>query len=1172
MATVFSSWSEYVARWYSELDQMIISSSVSSVSFVSTVSSVSSMPLIPSSSLSVNDHQNLWKVFLDGIQTLCEIIGGQIKTCSTPFHPTTTQVVQQCQFLQLIKIFGIIIDWLLDFGIKNATKFSVDSRIPVNFNNILANSDDKNTVSKINNVDIYKLIRRVVSQFVCEELFGEEILLQHHHNVDSDIKNMCTIWWIRYFYENPWNDGNNRIRWNGECLHSLTHLLEVVSIMLEILGSKIPRLNQEISRNDLNEKILENLTILCDLLVKLDRFIIRALDEVVIPVVMVHLDLQTTNKPTKYVVINDPIILESLIMLTKLFNIPSALHVNAIDKKSDDNCWKKLYAKKLVVSGFMDIALHQKHQQSTFSQFNTFTSTIRNVSDLFLISLIRTLAGFQEVTSEQAVVNRQGNLIPDYAAFKILPSNLQDVLAMLASDPTKETTALKQQLDRVALAIFFVCFTCNDQMLKKSTELSASLVYQALTRFITKYFSLDFLHGVSMIHFLYLYIISETEYNNSSEFKPHTYSKIISSLQSTLVIQPNDVTDKSEISFIENIFFNYDSVFMPWVWKVCEGSWSLKEFGSNLMIRWLFLKFKDFQPLDISFVINGNFCFNVNPKTRNLLKIGNLLFKNSFAVQILLLIFSSLRTYNNKQNNENNDMTKLFHIISSMFICIISFNHNYEINEVDNNEIENKKLLFQNFAKFWTEILKLFGVPGIIENVPTDWWPTINIIVLILGYHFDPVETLIGVTNLSGVLDHVLKILQNINEINKLDTDNCRDEIITKTTRLTFIIHFLTIFSCIQNEIVMLEIRQHPMLLEALRQWALSSNQNINYDPNKFIENKPSSAVLAIVDIEVKSSIMGLLSLTIPSVEESNSVSNDCTKQEFVLFPTVNELDDIMNMFRREPSLFVGHICSIISTGFRPLASAEFKQKTRLIYINIWNIFREFIVSEIDNQFTWFMLSPIANAFEIMFKQSDADLGHYLIENKWNLFMLKTIVRYVQCHYTNSINDTKFEPNICSKYCSHFMLRTHLLRGIMCITQYFTSIQPSWIKEIFSENFIDFFISLVKSMIEMSNIDIILFEMLLRILHNLHKVSLLSESQKTLLHSLFTTQLFDQMDQEQFPTDKNYYNYNAFEQNFLMAKPHTNYQFTVVSLCGHHTNNNNNILNNCKELIKEISM
>ncbi|CAG8843514.1 9342_t:CDS:2, partial [Racocetra persica] len=107
--------------------------------------------------------------------------------------------------------------------------------------------------------------------------------------------------------------------------------------------------------------------------------------------------------------------------------------------------------------------------------FNTFTNSIGNVSDPFLIALIHTLAGFQELTSEQTIVNRQGNLIPDYAAFKILPSNLHDVLAMLASDPTKETTALKQQLDRVALAIFFVCFSCEDQMLKKFTELSAPL-------------------------------------------------------------------------------------------------------------------------------------------------------------------------------------------------------------------------------------------------------------------------------------------------------------------------------------------------------------------------------------------------------------------------------------------------------------------------------------------------------------------------------------------------------------------------------------------------------------------------------------------------------------------------------------------------------------------------
>ncbi|CAG8808996.1 14396_t:CDS:2, partial [Racocetra persica] len=295
-----------------------------------------------SPSLSVKDLQDLWKSFFDGIQTLCGVICGQIKSCSTPFHPPTAQVVQRCQFLQLIKIFGLIVDWLLEFGIKNATNLSLYSRIHVNLH-ILNNSGNTNALSETNIDDIYNLIKRVVSQFVCENLIGGEILLQHH-DVTSDKKNTCAVWWIRYFYENPWNDGNNRIRWNGECLHSLTHLLEVVSIMLEVLGSKISRLNQEISRNDLNEKNLTNLTILCDLLVKLDQFIIRALDEVVIPVVMVHLDFQTTNRPTNYVVINDPIILETLIMLTKLFTIPSALNVN---KKSDNSCWRKLYAKKL---------------------------------------------------------------------------------------------------------------------------------------------------------------------------------------------------------------------------------------------------------------------------------------------------------------------------------------------------------------------------------------------------------------------------------------------------------------------------------------------------------------------------------------------------------------------------------------------------------------------------------------------------------------------------------------------------------------------------------------------------------------------------------------------------------------------------------------------------------
>ena|SRR5436190_17434599 len=67
------------------------------------------------------------------------------------------------------------------------------------------------------------------------------------------------------------------------------------------------------------------------------------------------------------------------------------------------------------------------------------------------------------------------------------------------------------------------------------------------------------------------------------EFKPHTYSKILSGLQATLTIQENDSI--SEISIVEQLFFSYDYIFMPWIWRVFEGSWNLKGFVANLVSR-----------------------------------------------------------------------------------------------------------------------------------------------------------------------------------------------------------------------------------------------------------------------------------------------------------------------------------------------------------------------------------------------------------------------------------------------------------------------------------------------------------------------------------------------------------------------------------------------------------
>ncbi|RIA96920.1 hypothetical protein C1645_753786 [Glomus cerebriforme] len=278
-----------------------------------------------------------------------------------------------------------------------------------------------------------------------------------------------------------------------------------------------------------------------------------------------------------------------------------------------------------------------------------------------------------------------------------------------------------------------------------------------------------------------------------------------------------------------------------------------------------------------------------------------------------------------------------------------------------------------------------------------------------------------------------------------------------KSTRLSMISHFLTIFSCMKNETVAQEIRQHPILLPALRQWTFNK-ENINI--SETVENDTT------IYNEVKSSIIGLLSLT-SSIDSNNQQQ---------LFPTIYELETLLNEFKSEPSLLAGHLCSIISSGSLSM-KREFKQKMRLIYINIWNMLRNFIVSEIDNHFTWLMLSPVTNAFEIMIEQCDANLGNYLVENRWNCYMLKTIIQYVLFHCQKAGE----EIHIC-KNCSRIILQERL-HGLVRMTEYFVTINVSWIKLIFTENIVEFFISLIKNIIEKQKIDFILLETLLRILY-----------------------------------------------------------------------------------------
>ena len=80
------------------------------------------------------------------------------------------------------------------------------------------------------------------------------------------------------------------------------------------------------------------------------------------------------------------------------------------------------------------------------------------------------------------------------------------------------------------------------------------------------------------------------------------------------------------------------------------------------------------------------------------------------------------------------------------------------------------------------------------------------------------------------------------------------------------------------------------------------------------------------------------------------------------------------------------------------------------------------------------MLSPVTNAFEIILEHCDANLGNYLVENKWNRYMLKTIIRYAIFHYQPT-ND-KNEQTRMYKKCSHIILQKQLLHGIVRMTGY----------------------------------------------------------------------------------------------------------------------------------------
>ncbi|KAG9303699.1 hypothetical protein G9A89_018596 [Geosiphon pyriformis] len=885
-----------------------------------------------------------------------------------------------------------------------------------------------------------------INSKISSKLFGTIL-----ENLVEDIKEKGTYYWINEFYEPLLVEEKHRFKYD----HSINCRKSQIIPFENIYFDHFPNILQSIELNAGISQFLsgyypqesidlrrQDYLSMAELIERMIPAMVQEFDEILIPLAMSYLELKSnvTIQPADF------LITELFRMMADFFDLSQLHHKFRIRKEN----WKELLASKLVSSGLFSIALSANYD------FRQAQPTVTNGFDRFIIAIIRTLCGFHEPGD---IVSRQGSIMPEKFAFGNLPGTCSEILSILIreSDGHLATSPIyvNQKLDRAALATLFVMVTNGDKSFTDFGDSMGADAYRALLKVLTKYVSLEFLHGVSMIHFLFLFIVFEKKINNN--FKPHTYSKILGGLKSTFA---NDTShDEAQV---EKIFFAHYEIFLPWIWRVCNSSWSLKEFVQSLMVKWLAFNFQNESLPDISVVISGKFDLNFPTQNQDrFIKVANLLFNDKFAMEVLLLIFAC----SNVEAEAFADIYLPFNIISSLTFYIVSLRYNnnhiqFNIDGFDSN------MIFQNIVAFWGETIKHFIDSGAIENIPLQWWPRLNHTLMILGYRFDA-NKFDNISPLSRVLDHVLRLLESMDEIDVLFSDDITREQMYAIERFIYTINFLTILATLKGGKALLEIRQHPMILPALRDWISRKSQCLT-------EKKTGEWEILV---QITSTILGLLNLAIP-----DDVNN---RQEKFLFPSINELDGFLKIAKHENAIMAGHLCSFMKRGF-DIKRDAFKANERCIYINIWIILRDLVISEIDNEYTWILLSPISESFQIIQRKCPPKLGPYLVENRWNFLMLRNLLRFSRYHILIESRETYGSISV--------LLRKRLLQGVFKMVEFFTISSPLWIQEILDSNTIDMMLYIVRQMIEQRDFEPQLFQALFRIFQELQQKVLLSTS------------------------------------------------------------------------------
>ncbi|CAG8497579.1 318_t:CDS:10 [Ambispora gerdemannii] len=813
--------------------------------------------------------------------------------------------------------------------------------------------------------------------------------------------------------------------------------------------------------------IIKDYVNLAELLHKTVHGIVRVFDEFLIPTVMSHLDLKTHDSITT--------IQELFRILADLFDLPNTSY-QIVAKHQIKKDWKNLLASKFVSTGLLEIALQQNYN---FRQIQPNTT---NGFDRFLVAVIGRLSGFLPNVGETGGNIRQGSIVPENFAFGNLPENLTGAFDLIANDiigsssSSSSTTInalyVSQTLDRAALALLFVVESNRDK--RSDTEQDDNITppattskkgYKALSRFLTKYASLDFLHD--MIKWLH--------YN----FNQHQKSLLP---EITIILSKQFETTSSSLSIVDE---------------------------------------------------------------KQILQTGEMLFGNEFAVEILLSLFTNSILNDKTDDQQEQQQSFQFRIVVLLTITLLSpsFSSSSSKNikndnkNYDNNDGEISNPVIKNLLVFWTSLLKYATFGGnesgilLLERLPLDWWQPINHILMVLGKRFNRyVADNLG--SLSEVFDYTLRylsrqkakykqftLLQSINEYEEIagsKKDNNEkepeNEIFFIAEKFLFVVNFLSILADISTKKALIEIQQHPLILPALRD-RISRKSISTADDCKY----------RLIEFEIVSVVLGLLNKSIPVQTDG--------RREATLFPSMNEILLFLHMAKIESALMVGHLCTIVKRGF-DLTLEDFRKNTKWIYISIWNILRDFVVSEVDNQFMWFLLLPISDSFRTMMAKSPPQLGFYLIENRWNFYMLRNVLR---------------------------------------LLEFFTLQNPSWIKEIFTENVIDMIISLLDQIVtsmEQRSCAVVsyvkddeseyeeLCRVLLNIVQKLLQISLITKTHHHYPRIARVLDSFVLHRQEQLSntlTEKTT-NSKTISEELLFIRPRPNYKFMLTSLTKHHHN------------------